>query len=358
MKLLLISDAWQPQTNGVVTTLTYVVRNLEDMGIEVDVVDPSRFATVPLPGYAEIRVALNPFSIGRMIDQSCPDFVHVATEGPVGLAGRAALLSRLVPYTTSFHTKFPEYFNARTGFPIAWGYRIMRWFHRPALKTLCTTERQRDELQRWGFQNLQVWGRGVDTELFHPDRRTTPPWHPGSGVPPTLLYVGRVAVEKNLEGFLELDVPGRKVVVGDGPSRRALEARFPEVDFLGYRRGEALAECYADADVFVFPSRTDTFGLVMLEANAAGTPVAAFPVTGPLDAIRNGVSGVLDADLGKAVAGALMLSREDCRAYAETQSWHSITRLFVRELIRLHWRDGKVYRWETMGDADASALLP
>lgn len=357
MRLLLISDAWQPQTNGVVTTLTYVVRNLEQMGIEVDVIDPSRFLTAPLPGYAEIRIALNPFSIGRMIDESRPDFVHVATEGPVGLAGRAALLNRLIPYTTSFHTKFPEYFNARTGFPIAWGYRIMQWFHRPALATLCTTERQRDELRRWGFDRLKVWGRGVDTELFNPGHRTAAERTAASSLPPTLLYVGRVAVEKNLEAFLELDVPGRKVVVGDGPSRRALESRFPEAEFLGYRRGVELAECYANADVFVFPSRTDTFGLVMLEANACGTPVAAFPVTGPLDAVKDGYSGALDADLAQAVERALTLSRADCRAWAESQSWHSITRLFVRELIRLHWRDGRVHRWEPMGETTVFAAL-
>jgi glycosyltransferase involved in cell wall biosynthesis len=342
VKLLLVTDAWRPQTNGVVTTLTYVVRNLEALGIDVDVIEPSRFRTLPLPGYSEIPLALDAWRVGAMIDAARPDFVHVATEGPLGIAARGALLRRLIPYTTSFHTKFPEYLRARIGTPVSWGYAFMRWFHRPAHQTLVTTETQCRELRSWGFGRLQVWGRGVDTELFHPSLRNR------TDDEPVLLYVGRVAVEKNLEAFLSLEVPGRKVVVGDGPSRKSLEARYPEAEFLGYRRGVELARCYADADVFVFPSRTDTFGLVMLEAMSCGTPVAAFPVTGPKDVVHRGVTGVLDEDLGKAVEGALALSRDACRAYAEAHSWPAISRAFVGELIRLEWRGERVASWEPM----------
>lgn len=351
MKLLLVTDAWRPQTNGVVTTLTYVMRNLEALGIEVDVIEPSRFRTLPLPGYSEIQLALDAHRVGGMIDASRPDFVHVATEGPLGIAARGALLRRLIPYTTSFHTKFPEYLRARIGTPVSWGYAFMRWFHRPAHQTLVTTETQCRELGHWGFGKLQVWGRGVDTELFHPSLRDR------TDDEPVLLYVGRVAVEKNLEAFLALDVPGRKVIVGDGPSRRSLEARFPDAAFLGYRRGVELARCYADADVFVFPSRTDTFGLVMLEAMACGTPVAAFPVTGPKDVVRPGLTGVLDENLGRAIDGALALSREACRRYAEEHSWPAISRAFVGELIHLEWRGERVARWEPMWRTEAFRSL-
>jgi glycosyltransferase involved in cell wall biosynthesis len=236
-----------------------------------------------------------------------------------------------VPFTTSLHTKFPEYVEQRTGLAPDLGYRFLRWFHRPARHTLCTTESHRAELERWGFGNLVVWGRGVDTARFRPVPRRP-------RTRPRLLYVGRVAVEKNIEAFLELDVPGEKVVVGDGPARAELERRHPEVSWLGYRFGEELVAAYADADVFVFPSITDTFGLVMLEAMACGTPVAAFPVTGPRDIVRPEVTGILSDDLADAVRRALALDRSACRTYARTQSWQRIAGRMAAHFVDIDWR--------------------
>jgi glycosyltransferase involved in cell wall biosynthesis len=268
--------------------------------------------------------------MAAMILERQPDTVHIATEGPLGLWARELLCRWLVPYTTSLHTKFPEYVQQRVGLPVGVGYRLLRWFHRPATRTLCTTESHRLELERWGFDNLVVWGRGVDTTRFRPMPRA-------ARTRPRLLYVGRVALEKNVEAFLELDVPGDKVVVGDGPARAELEHRYPEAIWRGYRHGEELVTEYADADVFVFPSRTDTFGLVLLEAMACGTPVAAYPVTGPLDVVQAGLTGVLDADLGTAVRGALTLNRAHCRAYAETQSWQAVTQRLVASFTPVEW---------------------
>lgn len=317
MRLLVVTDAWRPQTNGVVTTLECVIERLRGAGHEVSVVEPGLFRTWPMPGYPEIRVAVNPWRIGRLIEAAAPDSIHVATEGPLGVAALRWLRRRGVPFTTSLHTKFPEYLHARIGLPLSIGYACLRWFHRDAWRTLVTTESHREELAARGFEHLEVWGRGVDTTRFRPLPRR--PRHA-----PRLLYVGRVAVEKNLDAFLSLDVQGRKVIVGDGPARAALEARFPDAEWLGYRHGDALVEQYADADVFVFPSRTDTFGLVMLEANACGTPVAAYPVTGPVDVVVDGVNGALDADLAAAIERALAVDRAGCRAFAERHGWDAI----------------------------------
>lgn len=326
-RLLLVTDAWAPQTNGVVTTLNSVLELLPDYGIETTVVHPGRFRSIGLPGYREIPLALDGWRMKRMIRETAPDSVHVATEGPLGIAARNHLVSAGMSFTTALHTKFPEYFNERVRVPLAIGYRMIRWFHRPAVQTLVTTESHRAELERWGLDDLVVWGRGVDTCRFRPAAGRAPTARP------RLLYVGRVSVEKNIEAFLALDVAADKVIVGDGPARPALEKKYPQALWLGFRKGEALVREYALADAFVFPSRTDTFGLVMLEAMACGTPVAAYPVTGPKDVVVNGVNGALSDDLGAAVRQALAVSRTSCRAYAETNSWREIAERFVRALV-------------------------
>jgi glycosyltransferase involved in cell wall biosynthesis len=316
-RLLIVTDAWEPQTNGVVTTLKAVIAHLPALGYEVQVIHPGLFRTRPLPGYREIGVACDPWRLAGMIDKSRVDTVHIATEGPLGLAARLLMTRRGTPFTTSLHTKFPEYANERIGAPLALGYAYLRWFHRPATAVLCTTDSHRAELARWGIGNLVVWGRGVDTARYRPLPRT-----PRSRA--RLLYVGRVSVEKNIEAFLDLDIDADKVVVGDGPARAALQRRYPQARWCGYRFGEALVAEYADADVLVFPSRTDTFGLVMLEAMACGTPVAAFPVTGPRDVVEPGLTGCLDADLGQAVRRAMTIDRAACRAAAVRFDWRRI----------------------------------
>lgn len=327
MKIALVTDAWAPQTNGVVTTLKQVIACVEARGHEVRVFEPSQFFTLALPAYREVKVAPLPYGLGRALEAYGLDALHISTEGPLGLAARRWALRRGVPFTTSLHTKFPEYLHERTRFPLALGYGFLRWFHGGAASTLVTTESQKRELGDWGLRNLTVWGRGVALEAYPYVSREAPRKRP------RLLYVGRVAVEKNLPAFLELKVPGEKVVVGDGPARAQLEARYPEVRFLGYRYGAELAAIYGDADVFVFPSKTDTFGLVMLEALATGTPVAAYPVTGPIDIVEDGVTGGLHADLAEAVARALACDRRACRRYAEAQGWDQIAERFLADLV-------------------------
>ncbi|MGD8416673.1 MAG: glycosyltransferase family 1 protein [Pseudomonadales bacterium] len=326
-RLVIVTDAWTPQTNGVVTTLQSVIAHLGALGVATSVIHPGLFKSVPLPGYREIPIVINPQRLTRMLDALEADAVHIATEGSLGLAARRLMVKRGRAFTTSLHTKFPEYFNERVHTPLSLGYRIIRWFHRPAARTLCTTASHCAELERRGLSNLVVWGRGVDTDAFvpDPDRRT--------GARPRLLYVGRVSVEKNLEAFLSLDLKADKVVVGDGPARAVLERRYPQVQWLGFRKGAELVTEYAAADAFVFPSRTDTFGLVMLEANACGTPVAAYPVTGPKDVVIPGVNGALDVDLGTAVRRALLVSRASCRRHALENGWRRIAERFVAALV-------------------------
>ncbi len=326
----MVSDAWEPQTNGVVTTLKHVNAQLMRRGLDVTVVHPGLFKTLPLHGYPEIRVAINPWHVGRMILAERPDTIHVATEGPLGLAARLFLARRSIPFSTSLHTKFPEYLAARANVSPKIGYAFLRWFHKPASATLVTTTSHRRELEGWGLEHLVVWGRGVDTEQFAPRHRQPRTW-------PRLLYVGRVAIEKNLEAFLELPYKATKVVVGDGPARAALQARYPDVEWAGYRYGSELADYYADADVFVFPSRTDTFGLVMLEAMACGTPVAAYPVTGPIDVVVDGVNGALDVDLGSAIRSALMIDRKRCRKFALSHGWDVIAQRMAAHLQLIDW---------------------
>ena len=325
MKLVVVTDAWAPQTNGVVRTLENVIGRLRERGMDVLVVEPGAFRTFPCPGYPEIRMVANPWRMADILRRSAPDTVHIATEGPLGLAARACLTRRGMSFTTSLHTKFPEYASERLPVPVDWGYAYLRWFHGPAACVLVTTESHRRELRRWNLSNLVVWGRGVDTELFRPMRR-----EPRGK--PRLLYVGRIAVEKNVKAFLELEMDAEKIVVGDGPQRAELERRYPSARWLGYRRGAALARCYADADVFVFPSRTDTFGLVMLEAMACSTPVAAHPVTGPIDVVT-AETGALDEDLGVAVARALEVDREACRRHASRMGWREIAERFQEHLV-------------------------
>ena len=331
LRIAIVSDAWHPQVNGVVRTLAAVGAELRRLGHEVLVIGPDRFRGLPCPTYPEIRLALFPARrLAGLLDAFRPDRLHIATEGPLGLAARALARRRGARFSTSLHTRFPEYVQTRFGLPASWLWALLRRFHAPAGTTMVATEGLRQELAGRGFRHLAVWPRGVDTALFRPEPRRD--W----GLPrPVLLCVGRVAPEKNLEAFLGLDHPGTKVVVGDGPQLAQLRARYPDVVFTGALTGAALAQAYAGADAFVFPSRTDTFGLVMLESLACGTPVAAFPVRGPLDVLPHG-AGAMDWDLGRAVRQALALDRCTCRAAAEAQSWRGAAASFVSNLVPLH----------------------
>ena len=329
MKLLLISDAWEPQTNGVVTTYKHMLQELEGLGVTTEVIHPGLFKTIPCPGYTEIHLALNFWRLGKMIKSADADFIHIAVEGPLGLAARNYLTRRKIPYTTSFHTRFPEYINERIPFiPVKLGYRFMHWFHGPSKNILVTTPTMQKDLASYGFSNMTVWGRGVDTELFKPNGKTA-----SNLDDPVFLFVGRVAVEKNIEAFLKLDLPGVKRIVGDGPSRKALQKRYPNAQFIGYRYGKELADEFGNADVFVFPSKTDTFGLVMLEAMACGTPVAGYPVPGPIDVVKPEVTGVLSNDLADASMKALQLNRNDCREFALSRSWRACAEVMRDALV-------------------------
>jgi glycosyltransferase involved in cell wall biosynthesis len=327
VRILIATDAWLPQVNGVVTTLKNTVRELEAMGHYVRLVTPEGFRTVPCPTYPEIRLAIAPGPrVVRMMEEFEPDAVHIETEAPLGLAARRHCLDVGRPFTTAYHTQFPEFIHARCRLPLSVSYRWMRWFHRPAAAVLVATAAMQRRLEHWGFANLATWTRGVDTSIFAPAPRENLPRRP------IFLYAGRVAVEKSIEEFLKLDLPGTKWVVGDGPARAALQARFPEAVFHGVKHGKDLAYYYQQADVFVFPSRTDTFGLVLIEAMACGTPVAAYPVTGPIDVVRDPGVGVLCDDLRSAALAALNLDRQPVRRYAEQYSWGAATRQFVANL--------------------------
>jgi len=328
MKILLVSDAWRPQVNGVVRTLEHTQVELRAMGNEVSVIGPDRFHSVPMPGYPEITVALRPYSaLSRLIESFQPDCLHIATEGTLGMAARRWCRRTGMPFTTSYHTRFPEYLNMRVPVPTAWTYRWLRNFHAAAERTMVRTRTQMNLLESQGFSRMAVWPGGVDTLMFRPRPKRT------MDLPrPIALYAGRVAPEKSLEDFLSLKREGSKVVIGDGPARSTLQKRFPAAHFLGYKFGEDLAKHVASADVFVFPSRTDTLGLVMLEAMACGVPVAAYPVPGPVDVVLNGVSGSLHEDLGVAVDEALRLDRSECHAFASTYSWRHCTEAFLSQL--------------------------
>jgi len=329
--VLIVTDAWHPQVNGVVRSIERMVEQMQALGITVQLITPLEFRTLPMPGYSEIRLSLvHKHTVHEKIRAIRPDAIHIATEGPLGLIARKYCVERKLPFSTAYHTQFPEYLRARLPVPLDWSYAFLRWFHGPARYCLVGTPHLQTLLEARGFANVALWTKGVDTALFHPARRAPLPY-PG----PVFLYVGRVAVEKNIEAFLALDLPGTKLVVGDGPSRKTLEARYPQAVFLGARQGEALADLFAGADAFVFPSRTDTFGLVLLEALASGTPVAAYPVTGPIDVIGTAPVGVLDPDLRTAALAALDLSRDACRRYAEGFSWTASARQFLDHLPRI-----------------------
>jgi glycosyltransferase involved in cell wall biosynthesis len=318
VRIAIVSDAWFPQVNGVVRTLNTTAGMLRERGHRVEVIGPDRFSTVPCPTYPEIRLVWRGAKkgIARAIEGFGAQAVHVATEGPLGHAARAYCRRRGLPFTTSFHTFFPDYLALRFGLPRTWSFAYLRRFHGAAEVTMISTPTMESILRRRGFRGLARWRRAVDTELFRPLERDFLEYPR-----PISLFVGRVAVEKNLEDFLKLDIPGTKVVVGDGPQRRDFEKRYPAVKFLGVKHGDELVRHYSAADVFVFPSRTDTLGLVQLEAMACGVPVAAYPVQGPLDVVTAPDLGALDEDLGQAVARALDGSRAACRAHALQFSW-------------------------------------
>lgn len=324
MRLLIATDAWHPQVNGVVRSLEHMAAYAPSFGAEVDFLTPNQFRSFPLPSYGEIRLSLaTKARVARLVDATAPSHIHIATEGPIGVAMRRLCLARRLPFTTSYHTRFPEYVAARMPVPVAWSYAWLRRFHNAGCGVMVSTPSIERELASRGFRNLVRWGRGVDTALFRPRPQAT------LGLRrPIFLFVGRVAVEKNIAAFLSLDLPGTKVVVGDGPDRARLEAAYPAVRFLGALSSEALAEIYAAADVFVFPSLTDTFGIVLLEALASGLPIAAFPVPGPLDVVGNSRCGILDRDLRQAALAALEIPKERCRAHALDFTWKESARQF------------------------------
>lgn len=350
MKILIATDAWLPQINGVVRTLQAVTEELTRDGHDMFILSPDLFHTLPCPTYPEIRLSLTGIGgVAPHIEAFEPEHIHIATEGPIGLAVRRWCMKNRISFTSSYHTKFPEYLRARAPVPIAWTYRWLKRFHNAAEGILVTTPGMMHDLSDRGFNNLHVWWRGVDTDLFrpqdirifdHPEKNPgatdNPPPLPG----PIFLYVGRVAVEKNIEAFLSLDLPGSKVIVGDGPARKRLEAAFPDVYFAGAKTGEALAQAYASADVFVFPSLTDTFGVVLLEALACGVPVAAYPVTGPADVVGDKPIGCLNNDLRQACLDAQSISREACRKFALENNWSRCAQIFLSVASEAHPRMG------------------
>jgi len=329
MRIAIATDAWDPQTNGVVTTLKITVRVLEQKGHEVYLLTPEPFKTIPLPSYPSIRLALFPYRhIAAMLDEFAPDVIHIATEGPVGMAVRRYCRKHKLKFTTSYHTQFPEYIRLRAPVPLWLTYSYFKWFHRLSQKIMVPTPSMQQRLIQRGFKNVVLWSRGVDIHLFRPyDKEML------QDSRPIFLYVGRVAVEKNIEAFLSLDLPGSKYVIGDGPDMAMLQDKYPEVKFTGFRFGEELARHIAAADVFVFPSLTDTFGLVMLEAMACGVPVAAFPVTGPEDVVIDGVTGCLNENLKEAALCALQIDPQNPRDYAMSHSWHQATDEFIINLV-------------------------
>lgn len=324
-KLLTVTDAWAPQVNGVIRSIERVTEQMQRRGIETVFIEPSGFRNFPMPTYNEIKLSLTTSGpVYRQIEAANADAIHIATEGPLGLIGRNWCVRNRVPFSTAYHTQFPEYVRARFPVPLGWSYAFLRWFHAPASACLVGTPYLMGLLEQRGFRNVALWPKGVDTALFNPVKRA-PLDLPG----PVFLYVGRVAVEKNIEAFLRLDLPGTKLIVGGGPSLDDYRAKYPAAVFLGPRTGDELARYYASADAFVFPSRTDTFGLVLLEALASGTPVAAYPVTGPVDVIGKAPVGVLDEDLRKAALAALEIPRAACRDYAQQFSWAASTDAFL-----------------------------
>ncbi|MGA7489156.1 MAG: glycosyltransferase family 1 protein [Xanthobacteraceae bacterium] len=331
MHVLIATDAWHPQVNGVVRTLTSLAASARRLGVDVTFLTPEGFPSLPVPSYPGLRCALpGPREIARRVEQARPDAIHIATEGSIGYLVRRYCLQRGLPFTTSYTTRFPEYISVRFAIPEVWTYALLRRFHAAATVTMVSTPSLTAELSERGFKNLGMWTRGVDTELFRPERAID------LGLPrPIFACVGRIAVEKNLEAFLSLDLPGSKIVIGQGPQEAELRRCFPDANFLGLLDEKVLPAYLAGCDVFVFPSRTDTFGVVQLEALACGVPVAAYPVTGPRDVIGGDPVGVLHEDLRTACMGALHVSRKSCRAFALTRSWEASARQFIGHLDRV-----------------------
>ncbi|MBW9115259.1 glycosyltransferase family 1 protein [Rhizobium cauense] len=330
-RLVIVSDAWHPQVNGVVRSIENTNRELAKMGIEVAMVTPQGFHSIPCPTYPEIRLSIaNYRRVAREIEKHMPSYVHIATEGPLGLTARRWCLKNRMPFSTSYHTRFPEYVSARLPVPKSWLYAFVRWFHNSGAGCMVATPSLARELSDKGIQNLMPWSRGIDADQFRPAILEDSPFD----LPrPIFMTVGRVALEKNLPAFLDLDLAGSKVVVGDGPARAELEKRYPDALFTGLKFGEELAKAYAQADVFVFPSQTDTFGNTILEALACGVPVAAYPVTGPLDIIgEESEVGALDNDLRTACLAALSASREKARELALQYSWEAATTQFINNI--------------------------
>jgi glycosyltransferase involved in cell wall biosynthesis len=338
VKIALVTDAWQPQVNGVVTTLVELVRELAHLGHTVEVIHPGLFKTRPCPGYAGIDLAVRPKKVLTLqMDAFAPEAVHIATEGPLGWAARKYCMSRDLRFTTAFHTKFPEILNAALKVPLAWGYALFRHFHRESAGVMVPTRGVMAMLEQRGFRNLRAWTHGVDTDLFAFYPQPRPCLSIGTMVRPVSLFVGRISYEKNIDAFLDLDIPGTKVVCGVGPLEAKLKHRYPQVRWIGLQTRSALAEIYASADVFVFPSRSETFGLVMLEAMSTGTPVAAYPVDGPLEVLGKpdepSPGGVLDKDLRKAWRSASAVPRVEARHRALSFSWAHAAQLFESFLV-------------------------
>lgn len=332
MRIVIATDAWSPQTNGVVSTLRQTVACLERFGHDVRVINPTLFRSVACPSYPEIRLALFPgHKLTRLIDEFQPDAIHIATEGPLGFAARQYCVARGLRFTTSYHTQFPQYLRQRWPIPVSWSYRGLLWFHGAATHCMVSTRTVREQLAERGFRNLVTWQRGVDTELFKPRDKSF------LDLPrPIAAYVGRIAVEKNIDAFLTMQWSGTKLVIGDGPELPRLKAQYPNAVYAGFRFGEDLATHLAAADVMVFPSLTDTFGLVNLEAMACGVPVAAFPVAGPIDVVDDGVTGALDGDLARAALRALTIGPEACRDRALRSGWEMSSREFETNLVPAH----------------------
>ncbi len=331
MRIALISDAWHPQINGVVTTVTNTVAALKRLGHEVELITPDHFKTYPWPGYPDVGMAfLCGPSLRPILENFKPDAIHLVTEGSIGFAARRYCREFGYRYTTSYLSHFPEYFKLRIGFPMWISEAYLRWFHSESAGVMASTASLETMLRGKGYRRLARWSRGVDAELYRPREKAFI-----RDATPIFMFTGRVAVEKNIEAFLQLALPGTKYVVGDGPLRKMLAEKYPEVRFVGYRQGENLARYLGAADVFVFPSLTDTFGVAMLEALACGVPVAAFPVNGPRDVIRDGRVGVLNNDLQAAALSALTLDPQDCRRYALDYTWEKCTQQFVDNLVSM-----------------------
>jgi 1,2-diacylglycerol 3-alpha-glucosyltransferase/glucuronosyltransferase len=357
MRILVATDAWHPQVNGVVRTYEHLAQEIPKLGADISFIMPPLFRTLPCPTYPEIRLALvTPGAIERHVDEMRPDFIHIATEGPIGLMMRRYCRKMKRPFTTSYHTRFPEYLSARLPIPESWGYSLQRHFHNAAAATFVAAPSIEAHLKAQGFKRMMRWTRGVDVDLFRPRRIRL------FGKRPVFLYVGRVAVEKNVKAFLDLELPGQKVVVGDGPQAGELARVYPDVLFTGAKEGEDLAKAYASADVFVFPSLTDTFGLVLLEALASGLPVAAFPASGPKDVLTDPTCGVLNEDLQAAALQALKLTRGAARAHALHYSWENSAREFVDNIVEaqtlgLPQKRARFRRWRRDHDKKAKKQI-